>query len=241
MRIDSNRPFAILLTVFFCIWSWAASANDQDAKAIAKLNKQISTVKTIRSTLERRDAARATLLLDASTHVVATIETFHLGHAKTFNAFASMKITYLSSRLFLGTVTSDFTAPLIEELYSITGELLADAGLDDDWPVKQVAAMFENIKRRADLMRTGRISDALRESLVELNGHIGTAIAVGQAEGDRPPSFEAGNKAYCAIVKLAPMFESIPANWPEFDEGVMVRAVAALYAEYAKTSPESCQ
>jgi hypothetical protein len=222
------------------VMSLRSYASDQDNEAKAKLQAQIDLSKTIRSTLERYDAVRATILIASSQDVIATIDTYHVGHAKTLNAYAAMKITYKSSELFLNDVRSEFTNPLIDDLTAKTHEILADAGLDDDWPMKQIFAMFTNIKNRTDHLRTMRVTPELSQKLVDLNGVLGTTIAKANAEGDRPPAFQQGNIAYCSIIQLNPLLEAIPSNWNEFDEGLMIRALAALYAEYSGINEGSC-
>jgi undecaprenyl pyrophosphate synthase len=91
------------------------------------------------------------------------------------------------------------------------------------------------------ILRGMRISEDFKTKLAGLNVQIGNAISVGQVEGDRPPAFEAGNKAFCAIKGLYSEFEKLPSNWPEFDEGIMIRAIAGLFAEYAKTPEDLCK
>lgn len=237
MSLARFLPVAFTL---ICLVATPTHANDQDDAAKGKLQMQINLVKTVRTTLERFDAVRGTLLIEASQNVIAAIDTYHIGHAKTLNSYMAMKITYKSSEVFLESVRSDFASPSIDRLGTLTQEILSDAGLDDDWPVKQVLAMFTNIKSHSDRLRTMRITPELAGELVNLNGALGTAIATATAEGDRPPAFAQGNIAYCKVIKLNPLFEAIPANWNEFDEGLMIRAIAALYAEYSGINEQSC-
>ena len=59
--------------------SVASYASDQDDAAKKTLQAQIDLTKTIRSTLERYNAVRATILIGSSQDVIAAIDTYHVG------------------------------------------------------------------------------------------------------------------------------------------------------------------